>query len=146
MQAVDKEGDPADARLQKGNSQPGMTVKDTARDQRGHRRHLVEREADAVHLDVVGEAVHADFGQVHTGGAVNSQRHPLLDGGGVERIQVSMVKVRDLSAGGTNVATSPSSLASFMMSMATCPCSMGVTPTPRSRPFVGAQKSAIHSL
>ena len=29
-----------------------------------HRDHLIEGEADAVHLDVVGEAVHSDLGQV----------------------------------------------------------------------------------
>lgn len=30
---------------------------------------------------------------------MNSQRHPLLDGGGVERIQVGMVKVAGLERG-----------------------------------------------
>ena len=73
-----------------------MPVEDAAGDQRGHRRHLVEREADAVHLDVVGEAVHADLRQVNAGRAVNAQRHVEVDGGGVERVEVGVVEVAGL--------------------------------------------------
>lgn len=70
VQAGDEERDPAGARLEEGDSQPRVALEDPARDHRGHRRHLVERKADAVHLDVVGEAVHADLGQVNPRGAV----------------------------------------------------------------------------
>ena len=43
------------------------------------------------------------------------------------------------NAGGTWVATSPSSLASRITSIATAPCSIGVTAMPRRRPPVGRQ-------
>src|SRR3984957_7750155 len=57
VQAVNEERHPAHARLEEGHPQSGMPIENTAGDHRGHRRHLVERKADAVHLDVVGEAV-----------------------------------------------------------------------------------------
>src|SRR5215213_921227 len=46
VQAVDEERHPADACLQERDAQPWMPVEDTARDQRRHRGHLVERKAD----------------------------------------------------------------------------------------------------
>ena len=65
VQAIDEERNPAGARLEEGDPQLRMPLEDAAGDQRGHRRHLVERKADAVHLDVVGEPVHADLRQVN---------------------------------------------------------------------------------
>lgn len=46
-----------------------------------------------MHLDVVGEAVHADLRQVNSRGAVNAQRHLEVHGGGVERVEIRMVEV-----------------------------------------------------
>ena len=61
VQAVDEERHPADAGLEERDAQVGVPVEDAARDERRHRRHLVERKADAVHLNVVREAVDADL-------------------------------------------------------------------------------------
>jgi hypothetical protein len=52
-----------------------MPVEDTPR-RGGHRRHLVERKADAVHLNVVGEPVDADLRKVHAGRAVDAKGIP----------------------------------------------------------------------
>src|ERR1700744_4691938 len=61
MQTVDEERDPARARLEEGDPQLRVALEHTAGHQRGHRRHLVERKTDAVHLNVVGEPVYTDL-------------------------------------------------------------------------------------
>ena len=76
-----------------------MAIEHAAGDQRRHRGHLVEREADAVHLDVVREAVDADLRQVDARRAVNAERHVELDGGGVERVEIRVVEVAGLQRG-----------------------------------------------
>ena len=96
VQPIDEERDPAGARLEEGDPQLWMPLEDAARDERGHRRHLVERKADAVHLDVIRETVHADLRQMNAGRTVNAQRHPELDGRGVERVEIGVVEVAGL--------------------------------------------------
>ncbi len=70
-----------------------MAVEDPAGEERRHRRHLIEREAHTVDLDVVGEAVDADLGEMHAGRAVNAERHIELGGGGVEGLEIGMIEV-----------------------------------------------------
>ena len=96
VQTIDEERDPPGARLEEGDPQLWMPLEDAARDERCHRRHLVERKADAVHLDVIREPVHADLRQVNAGRTVNAQRHVELDGGGVERVEIGVVEVAGL--------------------------------------------------
>jgi len=50
---------PARVGLEERNAQLRVPFKDAAGDERGHRRHLLERKADAVHLDVTREPVRA---------------------------------------------------------------------------------------
>src|SRR5688572_599700 len=52
MQTVDEERHPADTRFEERHSESGVAVKYTSRYECGHCCHLVERETDAVHLDV----------------------------------------------------------------------------------------------
>jgi len=73
-----------------------MAVEDTTGDQRRHRGHLVERKADAVHLNVIREAVDADLGKMHAGRAVNAQRHVEFDGGSIEPVEIGVVEVAGL--------------------------------------------------
>src|SRR5271163_648996 len=96
MQAIDEKRDPARARLEEGNPQLWMPFENAAGDKRGHRRHLVERKTDAVHLDVVREAVDADFRQMNAGGPVDAEWHPELHRSGVERVQIGVVEVAGL--------------------------------------------------
>ena len=93
VHAVDEVRHPADARLEKRDPETRVPVEHAARDERRHRRHLVEREAHAVDLDVVRETVDTDLRQVQARGAVDAEGHLEVDGGGVERIQVGMVEV-----------------------------------------------------
>src|SRR4029077_6395751 len=90
VHAVDEVGHPADARLEERPAPPRVAVEGAARDERGHRGHLIEWEADAVHLDVVGEAVDAYLREVNARRAVDAERHVELDRRGVERVQIGM--------------------------------------------------------
>ena len=73
-----------------------MAVEHAARDERGHRGHLVEREAHAVHLDVVGEAVDPDLRQVDAGRPVDAEGQVEVHGGGVQPIEVGVIEVARL--------------------------------------------------
>ena len=96
VQAVDEERHPAHAGLEECDAQARMPIEDTAGDQRRHRGHLVERKADAVHLNVVRESVDADLRKMHAGCAVNAERHVEFDGGGVEPVEIGVVEVAGL--------------------------------------------------
>src|SRR6476659_9666290 len=80
VQTVDEERHPADPGFQERDPQARVSVEHATGDQRRHRRHLVEREADAVHLDVVGEPVDADLWKMHARSAVDAERHVEFDG------------------------------------------------------------------
>src|SRR6185312_14864916 len=88
VQPVDEERHPPDAGLEEGNPKFRMSVEHATGNHRGHCRHLVEREADAVHLNVIREPVDADLRQVHTWSAVDAEWHVEFDGSGVERVEV----------------------------------------------------------
>ena len=49
-----------------------------------------------MHLDVVGEAVDADLGQMDARRAMNAQRHVEFDRRGVKRVEVGVVEVARL--------------------------------------------------
>lgn len=51
---------PARVGLEERDAQLWVPFRCTTGDERGHRRHLVTRKADAVHLDVTGEPVRAN--------------------------------------------------------------------------------------
>ena len=93
VQPVDEERDPADTGLEERDAQVGVPVEDAPRNQRRHRRHLVERKADAMHLNVVREAVDTDLRKVHTRRTVDTERHGQLGGGRIERIQIGVIEV-----------------------------------------------------
>ena len=77
-----------------------MALEDTAQDERRRRHHHVEREAHAVHLEVVVEALGAELRQVNAGRAVYAERHVEFLGRGVQRLQVRVIEVPALQRGG----------------------------------------------
>ncbi len=93
VQPIDKKRNPARTRLEEGHPQLRMALEDAAGNHRGHRRHLVKRKADAVHLNVIRETVYPDLGQMNAGRPMHPQRHPEFDGGGIERVEVGVVEV-----------------------------------------------------
>jgi len=70
-----------------------VPVEDATGDEGRHRGHLVERKADAVHLDVVGEAVDADLREVNPWRTVDAERHPEFDRSRVEGIEVRVIEI-----------------------------------------------------
>jgi hypothetical protein len=99
VHAIDEVGNPADAGLEKGDAKTRVSLEHAPAHRRRHRRHHVERKADAVHLDVVVEAIHADLGEVHAGRPVDPDRHVQILRGGVEAVEVAVIQI-SLAQGG----------------------------------------------
>lgn len=104
VQTFDEVRHPPDARLQERHPQTGMPFENSASGERGHRDHLVIREADGMDLQVNVEAIAAELGQVHAGRAMRGHwqvgvLRRLVHGVELRGIQISRPRRRRDDAG-----------------------------------------------
>ena len=92
-QPFDEPGQPTGAGLEKGHPKGRVAVEHPTTDHGRHGRHLVEGEADAVHLYVIVEAVDPDLGHVQSGRPVDTEGQVEFGRQGEERVEIGVVEV-----------------------------------------------------